>query len=231
VRPRPLPPIVADTVAQVPSLLPPTAAGPYAGDGTFTFDALNVYANAPVDADIVSAPPVGSAATIRFFIDHQRSSTGSFPAQDWPILLGEKAVSPAGAVLESLAPANVPLFEQLRSSAGTVPIASPVGMPKAPPIANPISTRFKLPDIASTMTPEDVRIAPLSTTPTGEGNNPCECVTRTATSHAAQRTSATASGSRTRAPRPMSEPLNASPLRRGASAARGAATLAVVRQR
>ena len=90
VRPRPLPPIVADTIAQVPSLLPPSAAGPYNGDGTFTFDALNVYANAPVDADIVSAPPVGSAATIRFFIDHQRSSTGSFPALDWPILLGEQ---------------------------------------------------------------------------------------------------------------------------------------------
>ncbi len=122
VRARPLPPIVADTITQVPNLLPPTAAGPYNGDGTFTFDALNVYANAPVDADIVSAPPVGSATTLRFFIDQQRSSTGSFPAQDWPILLGEKAVSPAGAIVESQAPANVPLFEQLRSTDGTVPL-------------------------------------------------------------------------------------------------------------
>ena len=51
-----------------------------------------MYANAPVDWDIVSAPPVGSAASIRFFIDHQRTSPGSFPYLDWPILLGEKKV-------------------------------------------------------------------------------------------------------------------------------------------
>jgi hypothetical protein len=122
VRPRPLPPIVADTITQTPSLLPPTAAGPYNGDGTFTFDALNVYANAPVDSDIVSAPAVGSAAMIRFFIDQQRISTGTFPGLDWPIPLGAKPVSPAGAVVESQAPANVPLFEQLRSAGGTVPL-------------------------------------------------------------------------------------------------------------
>lgn len=125
-RPRPLPPVLVDTVTAVPSLLPPTAAGPYTLDGTFTFDAMNVYANGPVDMDIVHAPAVGSAASIRFFIDHQRTSPGSFPNLDWPILLGEKAVSPQGAVVET-APAHVPLFEQLRSAAGTVPLTPPSG--------------------------------------------------------------------------------------------------------
>lgn len=122
VRARPLPPIVPDTVTQVPSLLPPPANGPYDQDGTFVFDALNVYANAPVDVDIVSAPAVGSAATIRFFIDHQRTSPGSFPNLDWPIRIGELPVAPNGAVRDEAAPANVPLFEQLRSRDGTVPI-------------------------------------------------------------------------------------------------------------
>jgi len=121
VRVRPLPPILNDTITQVPSLVPPAASGPYDVDGTFVFDALNVYFNAPVDTDIVSAPPVGSAATIKFFIDHQRSSPGSFPSRDWPVLLGELPVNPDGSVKDSRAPANVPLFEQLRDSAGRTP--------------------------------------------------------------------------------------------------------------
>jgi hypothetical protein len=122
VRARPLPPIVPDTVTQVPSLLPPTANGPYNGDGVFSFNALNVYGNAPVDMDIVSAPPVGSAARIRFFIDHQRTSPGSFPNLDWPIMLAEQPVNADGSVINPSAPANVPLFEQLRSPSGTVPV-------------------------------------------------------------------------------------------------------------
>jgi len=118
---RRLPPVIPDTVSTTASLLPPTADGPYDIDGRFTFDAVNVYFNAPVDTGIPNAPPVGSAANIRFFIDHQRTSPGSFPALDWPILLEEKAVSPSGAV-STLAPANVPLFEQLRSSQDVVPV-------------------------------------------------------------------------------------------------------------
>ncbi len=125
-RAHPRPPIRPDVVAGTPSLLPPTAAGPYDVDGNFTFDAWNVYFNAPVDFDIVDAPPVGSAASIRFFIDHQRTSPGSFPNLDWPILLGERPVAADGSVIE-LAPAHVPLFEQLRSPAGTVPLTRPSG--------------------------------------------------------------------------------------------------------
>lgn len=122
IRPRAVPPIIADTTTQTPPLLPPTAQGPYNSDGTFTFDALNVYFNAPVDWPIVNAPPVGSAATISFFLDHQRTSPGSFPALDWPILLGQKAINPDGSVIDTNAPANLPLFETIRSADGTVPV-------------------------------------------------------------------------------------------------------------
>jgi hypothetical protein len=122
VRARPLPPRIPDTVSTSASLRPPPASGPYNSDGSFSFDVLNIYGNAPVDADIVSAPPVGSAATLRFFLDHQRTSPGSFPNLDWPILLAELPVSPAGAVRNDILPANLPLFEQLRNAAGGVPL-------------------------------------------------------------------------------------------------------------
>jgi hypothetical protein len=115
------PPIIRDTVTSTPSLLPPPAEGPYDQDGTFVFDAQNVYFNAPVDDDIVNAPPIGSAQKIRFFIDHQRSSPGSFHNLDWPIQINELPISPQGAVRDSAAPANVPLFEQIRSGQNTVP--------------------------------------------------------------------------------------------------------------
>lgn len=114
-RPRPQPPIIPDQVTQVADRLPPLAQGPYDKDGVFTFAALNVYFNAPVDADIINAMPVGSAGTIRFFIDHQRhEQQGSHEGLDWPILLQELAVNPDGSVTAT-SPANVPLFEQIRS--------------------------------------------------------------------------------------------------------------------
>lgn len=118
---RPVPPIIADSIVNTPSLLPPPAAGPYDQDGTFTFHALNVYANGPVDMDIVNAPAVGSAATIKFFIDHQRGSFGSFPSRDFPILLEDLPVNANGSVRSTRAPANVQLFEQLRDAGGKVP--------------------------------------------------------------------------------------------------------------
>ena len=124
IRPRPLPPIIPDKITKVASLLPPLEGGPYAIDGAFTFKALNVYFNAPVDVDIMSAIPVGSANTIRFFIDHQRwQQSGSFPRLDWPILLGELPINADGAVSVPL-PANVPLFEQIRTKSPdyTIPL-------------------------------------------------------------------------------------------------------------
>ena len=124
VRPRSLPPIIPDQVTDVASLLPPLAEGPYDIDGTFTFNALNVFFNAPVDVDIVNAMPVGSAGTIRFFIDHQRTSAGFPERLDWPILLDEVVINPDGSVVVA-APTNLPLFEQIRSPQPdyTVPLA------------------------------------------------------------------------------------------------------------
>ena len=117
VAPRPLPPIIPDQVTATASLLPPKAEGPYPIDGTFTFRALNVYANAPVDSNIVTAIPVGSAGTIRFFLDHQRNvQIGSKETVEWPILLTELAVNPDGSVINPNMPANLPLFEQIRTS-------------------------------------------------------------------------------------------------------------------
>jgi hypothetical protein len=132
--------VLPDTVAPTsnPPLLPPGSSPPFDPDGDFLFAALNVYFNAPVDVDIVSAPAVGSASAIRFFLDHQRTSPGSFPNLDWPILLEEKPVSAEGAV-STLAPAHVPLFEQLRSApggAGTVPLTrGPLGVSGAAHVA------------------------------------------------------------------------------------------------
>ena len=120
---RPLPPVLPDIYrdqpaqAPYPQFLPPAGATPIARDGGFLFDALNVYANAAVDIDIPSAPMVGSAASIRFYADHQRTAPGSFATLDWPLLIGEAPISPEGRV-RSPAPAFLPLFEQLRSAPG-----------------------------------------------------------------------------------------------------------------
>ncbi|MFN0243850.1 MAG: TolB family protein [Planctomycetota bacterium] len=124
--PRALAPILADHVTHVASALPPLASGPFDTNGTFVFECLNVYANAPVDTEIISAPAVGTAAKLRFFLDHQRTSPGSYPWLDWPILLAEKRVSPAGRVFHPALPADVPLFEQLRNSRGNVPFTGGV---------------------------------------------------------------------------------------------------------
>ncbi len=120
--PRPPPPVLPDIYrddpehAPHPHFLPPPAGMTPGRDGHFVFDALNVYFNAPVDVDIVSAPPVGSAASIRFYADHQRTGSGSFPTQDWPIVLDERPISPAGRIVQPHAPAFLPVFEQLRGS-------------------------------------------------------------------------------------------------------------------
>jgi hypothetical protein len=136
IRPRPVPPIIPDQITQVPSLLPPPAEGPYDQDGTFVFDALNVYFNAPVDVPIINAPAVGSASQIRYFIDQQRTSYGSFPNLDWPILLAELTVNSDGSTRNPNAPANVPLFEQLRSPSETVPTTTgPKGIDGAAHVA------------------------------------------------------------------------------------------------
>ena len=127
--PRRVPPIIPDRITTLPMALPPlrvpTTPSPQekatvAQDGTFTFHVLNVYANAPVDVDIVSAPPIGSAAFLRGFADYQRNNPGSFETMDWPILMEVVPVSASGeAILHP--PAHLPLFEDLRGADQRVP--------------------------------------------------------------------------------------------------------------
>ncbi len=112
---RPLPPIIADQVTAVASAYPPLENGPYNIDGTFTFNCLNVYANGPIDMDITSAPRIGDAGSIRYFIMHQRKREKSDSQRDWPILLQEQTIPASGAILNTTIPANQPLFEQLRT--------------------------------------------------------------------------------------------------------------------
>lgn len=121
IAPRVVPPVIPDVVNQVASALPPRAEGPYDVDGTFLFDALNVFFNAPVDVPIINAPGIGSASLIAFFLDHQRLNPGSFERLDWPILVGTAPVRADGSVAPTPLPANLPLFEQLRSAGMAVP--------------------------------------------------------------------------------------------------------------
>jgi len=124
IAPRPLPPIIPDQITQRANPLPPTAAGPYDRDGSFTFDARNVYFNAPVDSNIISAMPIGSAGTIRLYTGFQRDQQyGSLEQLEWPLLLQELPVNPDGSVTAQ-SPANLPLFEQIRTGDGsyTVPL-------------------------------------------------------------------------------------------------------------
>jgi hypothetical protein len=127
--PRAMPQLVIETGATgvVPQLPPPDVpTRPNAEQiekisrtGTFQFQAVNVYANADVDVDIVSAMPVGSAHTIRGFVDYQRHSAGTAGAVDWPILLEEVAIDAGGAAMLK-PPSNVPLFEDVRDAQGHV---------------------------------------------------------------------------------------------------------------
>lgn len=128
IAPKPLPPPFYEIHDPLANEVPiPDANGPYDAYGTFTFGALNIFFNAPVDFDIVSAPAIGSVKTIRFFLDQQRTSPGSSPALDWPIELGEVAVDANGAVTDGYAPAGVPLFEQLRGPNDEIPLTPPEG--------------------------------------------------------------------------------------------------------
>ncbi len=150
VAPRPVPPVIPDLITAVADALPPAGEEARESDGAFVFNALNVYFNAPVDVDIISAVPVGQAGSIRFFMDHQRQQPGSLDWVDWPILVEELPISPDGAVVAQL-PANVPLFEQLRSPQPTyeVPLTGR-GVRENPGVAQVLGHNFGRPGEVST---------------------------------------------------------------------------------
>ncbi|MFD2569271.1 T9SS type A sorting domain-containing protein [Spirosoma soli] len=122
-RPRPVPPIIADRVTSTPKPLPPSITAikgdsveALHADGSFTFANPNVFFNAPVDVPIVSAPKVGEASSIRFYANPQRVNPGSFSNVDWPIPFAETLLDAYGGVPVTRVPANMQLFEQLRTS-------------------------------------------------------------------------------------------------------------------
>lgn len=145
VAPRAVPPVIPDRVIAIAAQLPPADENPRESDGGFVFNALNVYFNAPVDTEIISAVPVGQAGSIRFFMEHQRTQPGSLDWVDWPILLEELPINPDGSVVAQL-PADVPLFEQLRSPqpAYEVPLTGR-SSPDSPGVAQVLGHNFGRP--------------------------------------------------------------------------------------
>jgi len=134
VRSRPDEVVVTDEITQVPSMETATPDAPYHVDGTFVFHALNVYANGPVDAPMVSGIKIGEAAEIRFFLDHQTDVQPAVePARNWPVELKVVPFNAAGEAKDTEAPANTPLFEQVRAPDGTVPI---LGAPEQKGVAH-----------------------------------------------------------------------------------------------
>ena len=122
-RPRPIPPAIPDQVTNHPTPTPIASDADLPRDGTFVFDALNVYFNGPVDMPIVNAPPIGSAATMRFFANYQRAPLNSDMTLNYPVQLAELPVPSHGAV-RHVAPANVSLFEELRRADRSVPLTT-----------------------------------------------------------------------------------------------------------
>ncbi len=117
IKPRKKPPVIPDGITQLAWPLPPTGSADLKQEGTFTFDCRNIYFNAPVDVPVISAPAVGDVASVRFFASPLMAQQfGSVEALDFPLLYNEIDVDPYGRVLEIDAPANVPLFEQARST-------------------------------------------------------------------------------------------------------------------
>ncbi len=119
---RTVPPIGRDTYRDDPSesgppLLPPAPGASLAPISIGLIYPLNVYANADVDVDIVSAPPVGSAETFIIYVDHQRTSPGTAAPLDWPILALQQTIEPDGSIIMEGAPVGVPVFEQIRGPA------------------------------------------------------------------------------------------------------------------
>ncbi len=109
-----LPVAIAEDLPRLPADRP-EALG--AGDRTFRFDCLNVFANAPVDAPFPDAPPMQQGVRIRFFAPLARPEA---EGRDTVVLFREAAVTAAGAVhLEDL-PADTPMFEQLIDAHGHV---------------------------------------------------------------------------------------------------------------
>ncbi len=116
--PRPVPPIIPESVSRISSELPPTIdPGTYYKNGGFRFDCVNIYTNGEVDQPITDAPPITKRARINFFLNFQRRDTLGL---DTPIFIHSEQIDYAGGVHFDNAPADVPMFEQVVDSNGKV---------------------------------------------------------------------------------------------------------------
>jgi hypothetical protein len=114
--PRLLPPVIPDRVPGIMEEDAPRTVEEAFANGSFTFLVENIHFNAPVNAPIVSAPPVGKRLAIEFYMAPQRTSA---QAADPPILVRREEIPPSGRVEVEL-PAGVSLFEVLRQPDGSL---------------------------------------------------------------------------------------------------------------
>ncbi len=115
--PQPVPPVIPDQLEPAAPLPPTEDPETFVRGGTFRFDCLNVFANAPVDAPVPDAPAIAQGARVRLYLNFQRQHPGG---RDPSILYREAALTPRGAIHENEIPADVPLFDQLVDAHGRV---------------------------------------------------------------------------------------------------------------
>jgi len=114
---RELPPVIADKyTGRRSDVIPRTVSEAFEQNGKFTFRVDNIFLNAPVDDPTATAPPMGQGLRIQFWTNFQRTGVAT---ADEPILIAEKEIPPSGAVEVEL-PANIPLFEVLRTTSGDI---------------------------------------------------------------------------------------------------------------
>ncbi len=116
-RPRETPKVVSDDVFTVFREDAPRSAEEAINEGgKFTFHALNIFSNAPVDTPIPNAPPIGKRLFMEFYMAPQ-GDTLNFDEK--PTLLHRVQVPQSGEIKVDL-PAGVPLFEVLTDDKGDV---------------------------------------------------------------------------------------------------------------
>jgi hypothetical protein len=115
---RPVPPVLADEIQPPTAPLPPTEdPASFDANGTYRFDCLNVFMNAPVDAPIPNAPPIARDTRIRLYLNFQRQDPRG---RDPSILIRDSPLTARGAVTEQGIPADLPIFGQIVDAEGKV---------------------------------------------------------------------------------------------------------------
>jgi hypothetical protein len=116
--PRQTPPVQQDFVLDVSDELPPTInPATWYKNGSFRFDCVNMFTNGDVDEPMQDAPPITKFAKIKFFLNFQRNDS---LGKDSAIFLHQALIFHSGQISFDIAPADVPMFEQVVDSLGKV---------------------------------------------------------------------------------------------------------------